>query len=286
MPDSSPLLLETTTSSRGMLRWLLPIMAVAFLGIQVKVLLSPADPGVHWAVRYGYGAGAVIAIALFVYGRGRKGEVRLYPDRIEGRRAAGGAFSIAFEQVAEVSIADGRLGIKAHDGSVALVERLPEAHEAGAVWLCHAYQDLPAEVWRAFAADVQPVAVEGVRHFADESGNAVFGDIGCIVALVGQHWYLPIGPTIDMRDLNPRKTALYGPRTIENPLVQLYPSPDQLPIARFAAAIRDAALPLEARQQFLDQVAEDQGGNPLAVVSDGEWAGECRGMQVTVKVEQ
>jgi hypothetical protein len=278
----TPLLTSPTRKPFGLLRTLMLLAALGAIALQLVWLFNGKASYATMGLTYYLPAvAAILSFVLFLLlGRGG-GEIKVFADRVEGTRSLGVLFNIPMNQISEVQLANGRVALKGKDNELLLVESPSDGRVGGLIWLVKEYGDWDAQIWEQLRVDGQDGFARVTRHFLGEDGEAVFGDHGFMAGSAGQSWYFPetaMFPIVG-HDGQPQRIFHRAGATGAT-LFQIDPSPDQVPLAAFIAAllqVKQANAPWEVQMEVL---AENHGGNRCSPGAEGEWEGECLGYRV------
>lgn len=283
MDKQQPAILRTPTGGFGFSTLIACFIGIFFLIVQVFLLMQPLETRPNAISFFLPGIAGIFIIALFLIRAMRKGEIAIFQKGVEYRKKNGQVLSFSMEELDFPELFTGKFLLKSTENRLLLLENPREKKAIGTVWLLKQYADWPHEFWKApFQAASFPQAA---RHFNAENGKGVACDIGFIIELEEQIWYLPTSGAVRMiGDLGPRERIYERPTTSTEPPLQFEPEPARLPMSWLCGNILDSSLSETDKVGYIEMLVENHGGQLCHETEDQErlLKGECLGYATTV----
>lgn len=223
----------------------------------------------------------VMLLAMFFRIGFRKGEVRVYTDRVEGKSKAGRNYSFSLDELSDVDLWSRMLVLRGQDDKTVLVDNPPhDSRIRGLIWILLNHE-LPHQVWEKYVEIGAPADETLVRMFYNEKDEAEFVDRGVLVEVQDRWIYLPVQDTLAAVRPVPDEKSLSTTLQASKMVLKFEPNPGDLPLAQLATALQTSALDEKLRLSLFEKLAESHGGTFLQKFDD-HWTGETNGWKVLV----
>lgn len=276
--------LKTDTGGFGFSALLQALVGIFLIIIQVFMLIQPIEGQGAKISQFLPGAFGIGMLVWAIVIGCRKGQITIFGDRIEGQKKDKKAFSFQISEIELPEMRSNRFLIKDKSNKIVLLESAHNKNALGLVWLLKQYSDWPLEMWTLPFGESS--FQQAARHFLDENGNAQTCDIGFVVNLSEQEWYFPNSIAVQIIGDQAKKQRIYeNPNNSGELPMQFEPSPARLPLAWMCNNILNSALDNAQKISYLDQLAENHGGQICDKTDeDNVRTGECLGQMTSLTI--
>lgn len=269
---------QTTTGGFSLVKLLFIIAGIAFLVMQVIVLMGwNAETEASTASKIAPGIAGLVALGYALLFLGKTGFAEIGQGRLKGQTASGRKYDIAVSDIGSVDLDSRLLAAKDKQDKILLLDKTSHnPHFAGILALRVAYPELPEAFWEGLNAASSEESPRLIRYFLDNEGNRAFFDAGFVQTIGSSSCFMPTHDTLPATRAVRNDQSLSTMSSGTAPILKFNPNPQKLPSHVFLPA-----LATHSAEKAMEYV-ESHGGCVLQAAGEG-WTGEVGGFAVVVE---
>jgi hypothetical protein len=260
-----------------------------FAGLVQGLILSGQATFGEGAARFAPGAIAALLIIWFFFQVISRGKFTLYPDRLEGKKKSGGAFTLEFQPGYQVDLASNSLKITDSQNKIVFLQPAPKPSKIrGLIWLQMTYpwaKEVLSEGILGAPDGHDNRFKSGLKRTFYPEGTGLFHDAGFIVKQGTTAWYLPWSDTYHIPGETEGKGSFRQAVTNQEPVLRFSPSPALLPLPELVKGLLDSNRTDSEKAIILEELTLAHGGIKLEEFNPEakEWKGELGEIPLTIR---